>query len=255
MESKVKLTLLEIVQSIMSDMDSDNVNSIDDTVESQQVALIVKDCYLNLIANRNWHNQQTAFQMEDVSDITRPNYLKSPEDLKELITFRYNCRKADSDRDEWKVIKHLDPEEFLNMVSRRNSSAENCSVITDYSGTYFTIYNNRPPEFWTTFDDEYIVCDAWDSRVDNTLHSAKTQCVGYILKPFVMENDAYPPLPVEAYPALIQNAKSQAFLALKQVANEKAETEAQKQNSWLARKNWKLHGGIKYPNYGRRRMK
>ncbi len=33
-----KMTLLEIVQDIMSDMDSDEVSSINDSVESLQVA-------------------------------------------------------------------------------------------------------------------------------------------------------------------------------------------------------------------------
>jgi len=35
----MKTTLLEIVQSILSDMDSENVNTISDSVEAQQVAL------------------------------------------------------------------------------------------------------------------------------------------------------------------------------------------------------------------------
>ena len=81
----MKLTLLEIVQNILSDMDSDNVNSIDDTVESQQVALIVKDCFMNLTSNRNWHDQQTLFQLKSLADVTRPNYMAAPEGLKELI--------------------------------------------------------------------------------------------------------------------------------------------------------------------------
>ena len=51
----MKYTLLEIVQEILSDMDSDEVNSIDDTVESQQVASIVRSAYMAIMSNRNWH--------------------------------------------------------------------------------------------------------------------------------------------------------------------------------------------------------
>ncbi len=45
----MKYTLLEIVQEILSDMDSDEVNSIDDTTESEQVATIVKSTYLSMM--------------------------------------------------------------------------------------------------------------------------------------------------------------------------------------------------------------
>ena len=46
-----KMTLLEITQDIMSDMDSDNVNSINDSVEALQVAQVVKTTYYNIISN------------------------------------------------------------------------------------------------------------------------------------------------------------------------------------------------------------
>ena len=251
----MKLTLLEIVQNILSDMDSDNVNSIDDTIEAQQVALIVKDAFMNLTANRNWHNQKTMLQFDGLGDTDRPNYLSTPSELKELLTFRYNCKTSKDDKEDWKEVRYLDPEDFLKMCSRRDSKKDNVVIITDFSGTPLLIENNKAPNFWTTFDDEYIVCDSWNSEIDETLYADKTQAIGYVLKDFVMDNDAYPPIPEEAFPALIQAAKSQAFLVLKNVENPKAETEYQKQEKWLSRKNWRLHGGIRYPNYGRRRMK
>ena len=45
-------TLLEMVQSILSDMDSENVNSISDSVEAQQVASVIEDTFFNIIAAR-----------------------------------------------------------------------------------------------------------------------------------------------------------------------------------------------------------
>ena len=41
----MKMTLLDITQSILSAMDSDYANSIGDTVEAEQVATIVKETY------------------------------------------------------------------------------------------------------------------------------------------------------------------------------------------------------------------
>jgi len=50
----MKLSLLDITQKILSSLDSDPVNSIDDTVESIQVADIVKESYYSLMAERDW---------------------------------------------------------------------------------------------------------------------------------------------------------------------------------------------------------
>jgi hypothetical protein len=40
-----KMTLLEIVQDVLNDMDSDEVNSISDTVEATQIANICRSVY------------------------------------------------------------------------------------------------------------------------------------------------------------------------------------------------------------------
>jgi len=62
----MKLTLLEIVQDIMNDMDGDEVNAISDTIESQQVAQIVKTTYLEMMANRNWPHLLTGFNCASI---------------------------------------------------------------------------------------------------------------------------------------------------------------------------------------------
>ncbi len=87
----MKKNLLEITQAILNDLDSDIVNSIDDTVESQQVAAIIKACYNEMISNRNWPHLKKLLQLDALGDVTKPNYLMVPETLKELITFSYEC--------------------------------------------------------------------------------------------------------------------------------------------------------------------
>ena len=47
----MKKTVLEIVQDIMNDMDSDKVNSISDTVESQQIAQTVRTVFESMVTN------------------------------------------------------------------------------------------------------------------------------------------------------------------------------------------------------------
>lgn len=251
----MRYTLLQIVQDILNELDSDEVNSIDDTTESKQVAQIVKSTYRNLCANRDWANQRKLIQLDGVSDVDRPNYIKCPSGVKELLSFSYNCKKADTDKDDRRELKWMEPDEFLRYTNLRDSTAENIKKVRDHSGSILLIRTDTPPTYYTSFDDTLIVTDSYDSLVDDTLQSSKTQCIAYVLKDWVHADDAIPDIPEEAFPALIESAKSTAFLTLKQMDNPKAEAEAQRQQRWLARKNWKINGGVKFPDYGRRRVK
>lgn len=247
----MRYTLLEIVQDILNDMDSDNVNSINDTVEAQQVAQIVKTCYNEQISNRNWPHLQKLIQLEASGDIAKPNYLRIPLGLKELRFFKYDTHRTGQSGTMMNEVRYKDPESFLRLVSNRGNQ-QHVDVVFDPSGTQLMIANNQPPTYWTSFDDDYIVTDSYDKQLDDTLKKAKTQCLAYVEPVWVHTDDAIPDLPDEAFAGLIEEAKSTAFAAIKQTANQKAEQKAARQSRWLSRKAWATHGGIDYPNYGRK---
>jgi hypothetical protein len=51
---------------------------------------------------------------------------------------------------------------------------------------------------------------------------------------------------------LLNEAKSAAFLNLKQLPNAKAEQISVSQKRKMSQEAWKISNGIKYPNYGRK---
>lgn len=241
-----------MVQDILNDIDSDEVNSIDDTVESQQVAQIIKTCYFEMIANRNWPHLRKLIQLEAANDILKPNYLTIDSRLKEVVQIEYNCVKDGSERFEYKEINFLHPDEFLRVISGRNIDNSNVEVVEDFSGAKLLILNDVAPSFWTTFDDKYIVTDSWNKNVDDTLKKSKTRCIAYMLPTWERKDESIPDLPAEAFPALLAEAKSTAFVALKQMVNQKAEQKAGRQQRWLSRKAWSIEGGVRYEDYGRK---
>lgn len=249
----MKRTLLDMVQDILSALDSDEVNSIDDTVEATQVATIIKNCYLNMSSNRNWSQQKRLIAFNHSGTPDRPTHLKSPDNLKELHSFRYNVTK--DSRTEYREVQYREPDDFLRINAYRNENSDNTRVITDFGGTPLVVITNRGPLYWTTFDDVYIVCDAYDKEQDDALKASKTQLHVTLFPSFQLVDDYVPEMPVEAFQALLNEAKSVAFVELKQVANEKAESEARRQQIWLSRKEWQLHGGVRYPNFGRKSAK
>lgn len=251
----MKKPLLEMVQDILTEMDSDEVNSLDDTVESQQVATIIKNCYYEIISNRNWDFLKKIININPSGSLRQPSHLKLPENVKELIFFRYDCTKVTDTNTIYRDVKYKYPDEFLRLTSGRNTSNDDVTVVTDISGTQLFILNNQAPTYWTSFDDQYIVCDSYDSALDDTLKASKTQVYAVVEPVWVHTDDAVPDLPSEAFSMLEEEAKSTCMLKLRQMTDQKAEQKAKRQQSWLSRKQWASHGGVRYPNYGRRSRK
>lgn len=246
-----KMSLLEIVQDILNDADADTVNSINDTVESMQTAQIVKTSYFEIIANRNWPHLKKTINLDSSADPLYPTHLKLPVGIKELLTFNYNKRKPADPKDRFEGLRYCQPEDFLRKINKRNSLESNIIRVTDFGGVTLLIRNDKQPEYYTSFDDEYVIADSWDSSLETTLVSINTQCIVYQDPVWSIDDSFVPDLPSEAFPALLEESKSTAFVVLKQQANEKAEQKSRRQQRWLSRKAWRVNGGVRYPDYGR----
>jgi hypothetical protein len=248
----MKQTLLEIVQDIMSDMDTDEVSSIFDTVESEQVASIVKRSYINLISTRNWPHLSKLIQFNPITDYSKPTHLRMPSNIKELEFLNYDTRKDGETKRNYKEMQYLEPIEFLFKLNSRDSDNEDYIIVDNGGGVELIIDKTTKPRYWTSFDDQDIVFDAYDELVDSVLQNSKVQAKAYMTPTWVMDDDFIPDLPSEAFSNLVEEAKSTAFLVIKQMSNAKAEANAQRQARWLSRKAWSAKGGVKYAKFGRR---
>ena len=248
-----KYTLLEITQSILSDMNSDEINSVTDTVESLQVAQIVKDTYYEIITEGDWPHLETLMQLSASGDNALPTHMHMPENVQRIKSIRYNKRMVTETRDDYSLVRYKSPEEFLELVMKRLSSEANVETITDVSGVVILILNDVAPTYWTSFDNEWIVFDSYDSDVDTTLQSSKSQCVALREPTFTISDTFVPDLPSVAFPYLLSESKSAAFLALKNSANQKEEQRANRQRRRMSQERWRVGGGITFPDYGRKR--
>lgn len=252
----MRLCLLDIVQDILSDMNSDEVNSINDTVESLQVAQIVKSTYFLMCSNRDWGDQKSLRTLDHIGDLAKPTYFHIPANLKKLEYLSYNVRKEETGPlDEYRKLHYKYPDQFLQICNTRPRDNQNFVEIQDFGGSKLYIKNNSAPMYWTSFDDKFIVCDAYDAEIDSTLVAAKTQALVVTMPTWETTDEFVPHLPIEGYAALQAEAKSTAFLVLRQMENAKAESASQKQQRWLARHNSTTQNGVRYQTYGRRRQK
>lgn len=250
----MKLSLLDMVQDIASDMNSDAVNSISDTVEATQIAQILRSTFYELHANRNWPNTRRLMQLNSSGTLSRPTHMKLPTAIKELETseVKYNKAKKGDARKRYDDVHYMYPDEFLEMTNHRDSTKAEVDVILDINGAEIMIMTDRAPQYFTSFDDEYIVFDSYDIDVDSTLQNSKTQIIAYSTPEWQMDNNFVPDIPIDGFPLLLAEAKSRCFASIKEMPNDKVEQSAQKQGRWMARKAWRVKGGVRYPDYGRK---
>lgn len=252
----MKMSLLDIVQDILSDMNSDEVNSIQDTLESMQVAQIVKSVYFELMANKHWPHMQNFVRLIASGDNTKPTHMRIPDAVKELEWIQYNRRTANSPSvAKFEDIEYIGIDDFIRITNQYDISAANVTEVTDFSNITFFIKTDEHPKYWTSFDDDYVVFNSYNSALESTLQQSSTRVLAYNDPSWSMQDTHIPDLPSEAFPALLAEAKSTAFARIKQLPDQKAEQQAVRQKNWLSRKAWKAHGGIQLPSYARRSRK
>lgn len=246
-----KKTLLELVQDVLSDISGDEVNSIFDTVESEQVANHIKGAYHAIVSNTVWPHTRRALTLIARSDNAFPTHMKVKEELKELISIFYNCAKVGETKRNYKELKYLLPDDFLRKLNSRNSDNTDTDIVVDDSGIELLIKNDKAPEYYTSFNDVDIVFDSYDKEVDSSVQISKVQASGYIIPEFRLEDSFVPDLPVDAFALLREESTSRCQWKMRQIQDIKSEGEAKRQSRWLSQKSWTVRGGIQFPNYGK----
>lgn len=275
----MKLTLLDMTQSILSSLDSDEVNSISDTTESLQVANIIKNTYFNIASRTHLPENTGLFQLDASTDDTIPVIMYKPSNVDKLIWIKYfdnsttvtgtNYPSHDINTDieptvsqstpdlNYKTLQILDITSFLTMVNQYDINEDEVEEYT-LNGIKFRYKNNSNPTYCAVLSDYYILFDSYDQTVDDTVQNSKTQCYGELIPSFKMEDNFIPVLDDYQFPLLLNESKSLAFFELKQTAHQKAEQEAKRQWSSLQRDKSLVNRPTYFdslPNFGRNSRK
>lgn len=218
-----KYTLLEVVNSYLDATDGFRVADLDDTIEAQQVAKIAEDVFYEVIQDTFYNSlSKDIVQLEALADSTKPNYLKIPETVSNIheSTVYYNTTSGESGEStlKWTKIQYLHPHDFLEKIRHRSTEASNVTTVTDFSGVKLVIKTNKAPEYCTSFDDEYLVFDSYDSDVDSTLQQSKSGVLATVEPTFTISNTFVIPLPQWFHPTYVNLVKSRASEYLRQEA-------------------------------------
>jgi len=278
----MKYSLLDLTQSILSNLNSDEVNSISDTTESMQVAEIIKQTYFNLISRSDLPEHYQLIQLDPSNSVAEPTMMYKPDNVKYIEWLKYYDESQTTSQTgthgintdipvtpntsgvvvpEYKYITILPNKQFIDLVNTFNTQETNVEVLnfTTGSESYKLFFkNDAQPSYCTVIKDYYIVFDSFDQNIDSTLQASKTMAWGQTTPSWEMKDTFIPSLDDQQFPLLLNEAKSLAFLELKQMSHPKAEQESKRQ--WSAiQKNKALVDRPSYfdalPDFGRKGTK
>lgn len=189
-------TVLDIVQDMLSAIDSDEVNSIGDTTEAQSCARLVHNVYDNIVDEYGIKSVSSLFQL---SSTTTPNIMTIPDGFHSIKWIKYDISEP-VDPTDYATVLYCTPDVLMDQLNARSEG-----VDLPITGTIMgRILTDAHPTMWTTFDDRTIVFDAYNAALDGVLQSSKTNCYGEGKPRLVM--DDYTPVSLSPrYISLLKN--------------------------------------------------
>lgn len=252
-------TLLEMVQTILSKMDSDEVSNYNDTTESTQVAHIIKSVWNDINNRADLPEHYQLFELTASGDNTKPTLMTKPSDVNSIEWIEYNKLITGETNPLFQPVKFIPLDEFFKMQDSllvSDTTVGSWDETLDASDSITFIFrNDKAPDYYTTWNDTTLIFDSYDSAVDTTLQKTKTRAYGKKDKTFTLANATVPFADREMNTLLLNEATIMAFAELKQMQHPVAER-------WASR-NWtklnKSKRGIdrnrreldRAPNYGR----
>ena len=242
-----------MVQNILSDMDSEEVNSITDSNEAEQIAKVVENTYFSLIASRVIPEHAQIIKLTSFSSSARPTHFSFPSRVKNIEFLDYNVSKSVGGV-EYERLTYLEPDQFFALSDGRDSLASNVKQVADVEAdSTLLIRNDVMPKYYTSFDDENVVLDAYMSTVDSILTSAKTRAYGTKYPTFNVSSDVFTPdIDDVMFPYFLAEAKSTAMSLFKTGTDPKVEQVARRQKVYVQNDKYKVNRGRPHNNYGRR---
>jgi len=205
-------TLLALTQRILSSMDSDNVNAISDTLEAEQVADVIRETYLDIVDEYDLESEHTVFNLTASGTTARPTHMSLPEGYHSVEWIKYDQRSSTSSTvRRYTTIPFAEPADFMERANALDNSASNVDVVADPSGIEILIRNDANPVCWTTFDGSTFIFDSYDSSIDSTLQSSKTQAYGQKSQELTISDTAVIDLPQDLYNLLRNQARETCF--------------------------------------------
>ena len=219
-----------MTQKVLNVMDSEDVNTLSDSIEAVQVANIIEDVYFDLIASREIPTHKGLIKLTGLSDNNFPTHFLYGTNVKEIETLSYDRSETVGETD-YKEVCWVEPMEFLSKTD--GQTTDTLLVADKVAGTTLTINTDSYPTIYTSFDGDHIVMNAYKSTVESTLQASKSRAYGTVYPTFSISDSFVPDLPEVMFPYFLAESKSTCMSVLKGENNPKVEQNARRQKNWV----------------------
>jgi len=213
-------------------MDSDEVNSIHDTVESNQVARVVRGVFYDCASDLGLEVNEGLFELNPSGNPSQPTIMYLPSHVSKLYWIKYNNKGATDTHSKYIDVERVDYLDFYETQFNLDSSLDYVSeIVYSVNGEPFEFKyeTNGFPRRFTNLTTSTLLFDRYDIDIDSTLVKNKTMCGGMLYPEFQMTDNFVIPVDPAQLSYLVNKAKVRCFSEIKQVENREAASEASRQ--------------------------
>ena len=179
-------TLLDIIQNVMIAMGDDPINSIEDSPESEDLAVMAKGVFEEIITWDEWPDTFKIASLDYVSDYDCPVALKINDDFRYIESVEYFIE----DRNTFRTLDYYTPPRFLDATNWYFNDTHHIKVKGyGIDSSFVPVLNNKDPQYYTTFDDKHIITNSYDYERESNLQESNCRVWVCVVPDFKIEDN------------------------------------------------------------------
>lgn len=221
----MKLTYIDLLRQILAEIESDEVNSLLDTVESEQITLVIYRIYKSIAATHNLeHLKRFVIPFPEPGT---PTFFELPSEVNNISWIKHNNRVIGGPAN-YTTLYFRPSEVFMRVLAGRDSSAGNVTTVVK-DGIPYNIYTDRHPRYFTVLNKTKLLFDSYMSSLDVAGIDVNNLQIYGQLDPVIEIDDNYEfDMPSDIMTYFVNECISYAYTVIKQLPNPKIEQLSQK---------------------------
>lgn len=209
--------LLYVVQSVMASLGSDGVNSIYDTTESEDVAVIARDVFYDMITWDTWPSTMKLITLESASNSEAPTVVRMKDNCRFIEYATYLVEEHGNTY--FRELCYLEPRVFLEKTNLYLQDEHVKSEGYGIVNTFVPVKTDKEPQYYTSFDNEHIIMDSVNLEVESNIQSSKLRVYACVIPDFDIDDKYVLPIPTQLMNLYMSELKNAAAYYINQQEN------------------------------------
>jgi|LGOV01.1.fsa_nt_gb hypothetical protein len=245
-----KRTILKLVQDLGEGINTDEIDSLDETEEVVRIVNILKQTVQEILDRKTWEFMKDKVrQLDDrLPGSNQLNTLLIPDDVT-----RIECLKYKDDNGKFYEVTYMQACDFVAMLQSRTETEDDINAIINADGVALNTRTTVPPGYWTSFDEETITFDSYNAASGNGNLIADSVIIADVMPVTdFTDPDAVLNIPERMETLVFNEALVTCNYRLRQTADPRADRVARRQGISLRENEHKTKIDNQEKTYGRR---